>query len=55
MNYENELHRLFVAFTEANNFPEGDALELLMFADLTEIQRHWISAFVALWEASENV
>lgn len=32
----------------------GDAVEMLMFADLTPAQREWLEAFVARWETAQG-
>ena len=32
----------------------GDAVEMLMFAELTAAQREWLEAFVARWEAAQG-
>lgn len=43
----------YADWIEGEGLPEGDAMELLMGAELTADQRQWLSAFVVRWDAAE--
>lgn len=53
-----DLTKEFDRFLDANPALadlEGDAVELLAFADLTDYQRQWLEAFVERWQAADSV
>lgn len=48
---EDVLAAEFTEWTKGQGLPQdGDAMELLMGADLTDDQRDWLSQFVIRWD-----
>lgn len=49
-----KLSETFAAYAKKHNLPSGDALELLLWPDLTEAQHRWLSAFIILWDLTQK-
>jgi hypothetical protein len=44
----------FQAYAKEHRFPEGDAMEVIHWPELTDESRRWVSRFVRIWEAAQD-